>query len=55
MTHHHAGKTTISQCSCKHEYQDKKHGQGNRVKNPCKKGSTGAGYRCTVCSNVSDK
>jgi hypothetical protein len=52
MTHHHAGKPTISQCSCKHDYQDKKHGARNRVKNPCKKGNDN-GYRCTVCGTVS--
>jgi len=40
-------KVAILPCSCKHEYQDKKYGKGNRVHN--KKGSKNPGYRCTVC------
>lgn len=35
----------ISSCTCKHEYQDKKYGNGNRVFNPRKGGE----YTCTVC------
>ena len=31
-------------CSCKHDYQDKKYGEGTRVM--IKKNQ---GYRCTVC------
>lgn len=38
----------LIQCSCKHEYQDKKYGSGMRVHNysPKKKA-----WSCTVCSN----
>lgn len=35
------------QCTCKHEYQDKEYGKGNRVHNSCAKG-----YRCTVCGDI---
>lgn len=31
-------------CNCKHHYQDRIYGTGNRVHNKCE-----AGYRCTVC------
>lgn len=34
----------ILPCSCKSEYQDRQHGKGMRVHNPCNRG-----YRCTVC------
>lgn len=34
--------------NCKHEFQDKKYGKGNRVHNPTRKNS-GSVYRCTVC------
>jgi len=37
--------TTIAKCDCINEYQDKKYGKGNRLKN-----STGSGgTRCSVC------
>jgi hypothetical protein len=36
--------TKIKKCECKHDYQDKKYGKGNRVMN-----STVDGWRCTVC------
>lgn len=40
----------IMKCNCKHDYQDKKHGYGNRVHN-----ETGSGQgRCTVCKTVRD-
>lgn len=38
--------TTIKTCKCKHEYQDKVYGKGNRVHNPGPKSIT-----CTVCGN----
>ena len=42
----------IRTCTCKHSYQDEKHGKGKRVMNPIK--STGTQqYRCTVCKKVS--
>lgn len=41
-------KTIVIKCSCKHDFQDKEFGQGNRLHNECggKKINT---YRCTVC------
>jgi hypothetical protein len=42
--------TTIRQCSCKHNYQDKKYGDNNRVHNEGMKGD-----RCTVCGGVKSK
>jgi hypothetical protein len=43
--------TRVIKCNCKHEYQDKQYGSGNRVHNPTKKGGTGAIiYRCTACN-----
>jgi hypothetical protein len=41
--------TKILSCNCKHEYQDKKYGQGKRVHNEMKDKK---GYRCTVCGDV---
>lgn len=38
----------IKKCSCKHEYQDKKHGKGMRVMTPFKRTDT-LMARCTVC------
>ena len=35
----------IKKCDCKHEYQDRKHGKGNRVMNK----TANDNYRCTVC------
>ena len=42
--------TKISRCDCKHSFQDKIYGQGNRVFNmlPLVNGKTPEG-RCTVC------
>lgn len=39
----------ITSCDCKHEYQDKMYGRGQRVHNPCKRGTDSVDYRCTVC------
>lgn len=40
----------ILRCSCKHEFQDKQYGAGNRVHNDCKPGEKNTKwYRCTVC------
>ena len=36
----------ILNCTCKHEYQDAKHGKGKRVHNKTAKDE----YRCTVCN-----
>ncbi len=46
--------TTVKQCKCKNEYQDKKYGQGNRlfnIKDKKKVGSSPAAS-CTVCNNL---
>lgn len=40
----------IIQCTCKHDFQDKTYGKGNRVANTLDK--TGGGARCTVCGKV---
>lgn len=41
----------IGKCYCKHEFQDKVYGKGNRVFN--EKESKGAReYRCTVCERI---
>jgi hypothetical protein len=45
----------IKRCTCKHEYQDKKHGKGKRVHNPLRSKSPGGkltDWRCTVCGTV---
>lgn len=39
----------IYRCTCKHEQQDKMHGQNMRVFNRVNKKATPT-YRCTVCS-----
>lgn len=39
----------VMKCTCKHEYQDKKYGKGNRVHNNVNKGKAGA--KCTVCGS----
>ena len=44
--------TKILKCICKHEYQDKVYGTGNRVHNNRSKGKEDDGYRCTVCGDV---
>ena len=48
-----AGKNTkygvvIKPCTCKHEFQDKRYGQGQRVFNICINPKDG-NARCTVC------
>ena len=45
---HTAKDTRIMACSCRHEYQDRRYGQGQRVHNPRKEGK----YACTVCDNI---
>jgi len=43
----------IKKCTCKHEYQDKKYGNGNRVHNAlARKSGQPQEYRCTVCGAV---
>ena len=39
--------SVVKRCTCRHQYQDERHGEGMRVHNPCAKG-----YRCTVCESV---
>jgi hypothetical protein len=36
----------IMRCTCKHEYQDKRYGEGKRVHNLAVKAEA---WRCTVC------
>lgn len=38
----------IANCTCQHEYQDRKYGKGKRVFNETNDG----GGRCTVCGYV---
>lgn len=48
----------ITKCSCKHEYQDSKYGNGNRVFNESLDKLRNLIGRCTVCSReirVADK
>lgn len=42
-------RTVIIPCKCKHEYQDKKYGDGKRVHNV---GGAGKEASCTVCSST---
>ena len=42
--------TQVMNCSCKHEFQDKKYGKGKRVFNTGEKHD-----RCTVCGNTKVK
>lgn len=39
----------IKDCTCKHEYQDKKYGKGKRVHNEGQKENSKDTFRCTVC------
>ena len=46
--------TEVKKCTCKNEYQDKKYGEGMRVKNSTKgfdetREESSIAYRCTVC------
>jgi hypothetical protein len=42
----------IHQCTCKHDYQDRLYGKGNRLFNPCKPKEKAIWGRCTVCGNT---
>lgn len=48
----HVRPANVLKCSCKNEGQDKIYGKGYRLHNTCKKGTSGTGFRCTVCKNV---
>lgn len=37
----------VLKCNCPHEMQDRIHGRGMRLHNPCKENE----YRCTVCGD----
>ena len=41
--------TKIVRCSCRHEYQDEKYGQGKRVANFSEREKK---FRCTVCGQM---
>jgi hypothetical protein len=44
----------VLKCNCKHDFQDKNYGPGNRVHNET--GKTGRpSWRCTVCGRERDK
>jgi hypothetical protein len=46
-------ETKVLKCGCKHEYQDKKYGSGNRVHNEVGNVTKNGGqWRCTVCGKV---
>lgn len=46
----------IKQCTCKHEFQDKRFGKNMRVHNGMGKGGTGTeGWKCTVCGTKKTK
>ena len=47
--------TAIIKCSCKHEFQDKQYGAGNRVHNYARSANREGGWRCTVCQVVKPK
>lgn len=40
----------IMACGCRHQYQDKQYGVGQRVHNECEQG-----WRCTVCGATKQK
>lgn len=47
--------TKIAPCECKHAFQDKEYGVGNRVHNHApKKDTEKTRYRCTVCGKTRD-
>lgn len=39
--------TSVVQCDCKHEFQDKNYGKSKRLAN-----NTLKGYKCTVCGKI---
>lgn len=45
--------TVVTSCKCKHEFQDQKYGQQNRVMNTTDKkaGPGNVVVRCTVCKS----
>ena len=45
----------ILKCDCKHEYQDKKYGEGKRVHNPFPDNNGTTSYRCTICGKGKSK
>jgi len=51
-----ATEVQTHKCDCKHEFQDRLYGTGQRVMHPCKAGKNagqiGSGRRCTVCAKV---
>lgn len=48
------GGSSVRRCSCAHEFQDREHGPGLRVKNLCPLQGGKRGWRCTVCGNVEE-
>lgn len=39
----------IKKCDCKHDYQNKRYGKGNRIHNEITKKENVNNWRCTVC------
>jgi len=46
--------TIVLRCTCSHAFQDKEYGYGMRVHNGCKSGTSGFGWRCTVCGEIQE-
>lgn len=47
-------QTTVSECKCRSEYQDKRYGSGNRLMNVADKKKVGSSIqiKCTVCGTT---
>jgi len=39
-------------CKCKHDFQDRKYGKGNRVANKRSSDKNKGEAKCTVCGNI---
>jgi hypothetical protein len=46
----------VKPCKCKHDYQDKMYGKGNRVHNFARNANNkSGGWRCSVCGDIKSK
>lgn len=45
----------VMECTCAHEYQDKKYGKNKRVFNACGRDQKRPDWKCTVCAKVKGK
>ncbi len=41
----------VLSCTCKHEYQDQKYGQGKRIHNEIPGQNGPPSWQCTICDN----